>query len=382
MPTPRVRDSATRQLLAHQRVRHRESALAARRPGDRREHGGDDPTGFVDHRPARVAGPHPTPQRGDAAHDRPVAVRVLGADDLGLTDPAGLDVERAVERIAEDRRAGAGPRIGGQLQRRLVQAVDAQHRDVVVGVEVDHVGVEPRRVAADLDRGVGLPGDHVGVGDHQPRSGDPAAALDPEAAGGAEHLHHAAAGGGDAARRDDAAGRRRHVGGRPAHRRQRVDPRERMQERPRRRQQLVELLEDRRALDVVAEHRRARRLERDRADDPRDPERHRSGQDRAEHAVDEAEPRHPQEHAGARPEPLQAAGQHRAGEQRAHQPEQRRVLGVRAAGQHERREVGAEERSEAEPEQRQGADDEPLRVAVERQQHRERHDQPVDFRHR
>ena len=64
------------------------------------------------------------------------------------------------------------------------------------------------------------------------------------------------------------------------------------------------------------------------------------------------------------------------------QAEQRRILGVRAGGQHERGEVGAEECSQAETEQRQGAYDEPLRVAVERQQHGEGHDQPVDFRHR
>ena len=142
------------------------------------------------------------------------------------------------------------------------------------------------------------------------------------------------------------------------------NPRERVQEWPRRRQQPVQLPEDRRPLDVVAEHGRAGRLERDRADDPRDPERHRCGQERAEDPVDQTQSREAEKHAGAGPESLQAAREHRAGEQRAEQPEQRRVLRVRAARQHQRPEVTAEERAKPEADQRQGADDEALCIAI------------------
>ena len=227
-----------------------------------------------------------------------------------------------------------------------------------------------------------LAGDDVRVRDHEAGRRDPAAALDPEPARGAEDLDDARARVLDAASGENPSRRRRHVRFRTAHRRDRVDPRERVQQRPRGRQQLVQLLEDRRALDVLAQHRRSRRLVGHRPDDPRDPERHRGRQRRAEHAVDHPQPGHSQENAGARPETLEAAGQHRAREQRPDQAEQRRVLRVRAARQHERPEVTSEERADAEADQRQGADDEALGVAIQGKQHREGHDQPVDFCHR
>ena len=70
----------------------------------------------------------------------------------------------------------------------------AQDRQVVLRVEPDRVGVVRRPLAGDLDGRVVLARDHVGVRDHDAVPRDPAAALHPEAAGGAEHLHHAVGG--------------------------------------------------------------------------------------------------------------------------------------------------------------------------------------------
>ena len=76
------------------------------------------------------------------------------------------------------------------------------------------------------------------------------------------------------------------------------------------RQQLVELLEDRRALDVRRSDIEPVVWSATRADDPRDPEPDARGQRRAEHSVDLPQPGDPQRRAGADPEPLEATGEH------------------------------------------------------------------------
>ena len=130
----------------------------------------------------------PAQARHDAA-GRAFAVRVLGEHRLGLADPPGARLERPVERIADDRDRGAGLWVL-QPQRRRVEAVDAQHRDVVVRVERDRLG--PQRAAARRhDLGVLLARDDVRRRDDEPVGRDPAAALDAEPAGGAEHAHDA-----------------------------------------------------------------------------------------------------------------------------------------------------------------------------------------------
>ena len=80
-------------------------------------------------------------------------------------------------------------------------------------------------------------------------------------------------------------------------------------------------------------------------------------------------------------EPLEAAGEHAAGEQRAEQTEQRRVLRVRAAREDQRRQPGPEERADREPGERQRPDDEALHVPVQGEQHDEGDDHPVDRGH-
>ena len=108
------------------------------------------------------------------------------------------------------------------------------------------------------------PATHMRVGDHLVRARHPARALDRQAAGGAEHAHDAARGRAHARGPADLGQRRRHVGRGAGQLRQRIEARERVQDRPRGRQQLVELAQDDRALDVRAQLPAARRLRRPR----------------------------------------------------------------------------------------------------------------------
>ena len=80
-------------------------------------------------------------------------------------------------------------------------------------------------------------------------------------------------------------------------------------------------------------------------------------------------------------QPLEAAGEHAAGEQRAQQTEQRRVLRVRPAGKDQRRQPGPEERPDREPGERQCTHDEALHIPVQGEQHDEGDDHPVDRGH-
>ena len=245
-----------------------------RRPGPRGagEDRGEHRPLAVHHRPPGVAGAHQPAQRREQARHRPLAVGVLGEHLLGRPDAPRLHVERPVFGIPEDRPGGAGGGVGGEAQRGQVEAGHAQHREVVGRVERDRLRRQPGRAAFDLDRGVALAGDHVRVGEHLFGPRHPPRALDRQPAGGAQHAHHAARGRqhrgvvGDLGR---GRGERRQWAGQ---RGDRVQARERVEDRARGRQQRVELAEDLRALDVGAQLRGGRDLGGHGGDDPHHPE--------------------------------------------------------------------------------------------------------------
>ena len=200
------------------------------------------------------------------------------------------------------------------------------------GVEGDRVRGEIRRVTADLHHGVVLPRHHVGVGDHLARAAHPAGPLDAEPARGAEHPHDARRGGAHGGLARDRRKRRADVGRGAGDGGQRIQARQRVEDRPRGRQHPVELAEDQRALDVAAQLGLTGRLRGHRRGDPHQPQADARAQHRAEGAVDHAKPGQPQRAAQAQAEPLQAGGQERTRQQRAHQSERRGVGGGRAGG--------------------------------------------------
>ena len=142
--------------------------------------------------PPELPGPHGAAQRDDRAPHRAAAVGVLGHDLARLPEPPRAHVVRPVEREPEDRRRRAGARVARDVERRRVEAGDAQDGDVVARVEGDRLRVEARIGAARQHARVVLPGHHVRVGHDDAVGGDPARALDADAARGAEDLHHAA----------------------------------------------------------------------------------------------------------------------------------------------------------------------------------------------
>ena len=176
-------------------------------------------------------------------------------------------------------------------------------------------------MAAGLDRGVLLAGDHVGICDHDVGCGHPARALDGEAAGAADHPH-------------DAVRRRRHAwfvgdagrGGAdvrrgPRDRGQRVQPRERVQDRAGGRQQHIQLAQDRRVLDISAQPSPARRLRGDGGEDPHDAQSQHASEGRPEHAVEQPDPRHHECSPQPQPNSLQAACENEARKERPEQAE-------------------------------------------------------------
>ena len=219
--------------------------------------------------PAGVARAHQAAQRGDPALHRPAAVGVLADHGARAAHARRLDVVGPVLRVAEHRGAGAGR--GRLVHRQRPHAGDARHAqdgEVVAHVEVDRLGVEALALAAQLHRGVVLPGHHVRVGDHHAVGRHPARALHAQPARGAEHAHDAAPRGAHLG----VAGDRR-VGRRDARvgagdRGERVEPGQRLQQRPRRRQHLVQAGQHRRALDRLAQAGRARGVQRHGARDP------------------------------------------------------------------------------------------------------------------
>ncbi len=117
---------------------------------------------------------------------------------------------------------------------------------------MNRVSGQAGALAVHLHHRVVLAGDDVGVGHHHARARHPPRALDPQSAGGAEDAYDGGGGGADIGVAQDPAGRRGDVGARAVDLGEGVDARERVEDRPRRRQELVEALEHDRALDVVA----------------------------------------------------------------------------------------------------------------------------------
>ena len=139
---------------------------------------------------------------------------------------------RGKPRIAAAACRGAG--VGGERQRRRAEARDAQDGDVVARVEGDGArrraaGPSPR----SCDRRVVLAGDDVGVGHDDAGRRDPARALDAEPARGAqERARRCRAAARTCGSRAIGGPRRRHVGLRAVDARQRVEARERVEDRP------------------------------------------------------------------------------------------------------------------------------------------------------
>ncbi len=164
-------------------------------------------------------------------------------------------------------------------------------------------------------------------------------------------------------------------------RRQRIQPRERVQDRARRRQQFVELAQDGRALDVRAQLVLPRRLRRHGCEDPHDAQTERRAERRAEQAVEQAQAREEEGTAQLEPQALQPAGEDPAGEQRTEQPEGRGVGRGRSAWKQKRTQTSSEECTKREPAEGEHPDDEAPPEAKTGQDGRKRDDDPVELCH-
>ena len=368
------------QRVAHDRVGDAVPGLLA--PGSGREDRGHHAPGAVDRRPAGVARPHLGSHRDDRSLHRAAPVRILRDDRGRAAEPCRRHCVRAVLREAEDgtRRALLGVRVHSQ-RRHAGEARHAQDRKVVVGVEPDGVRIEPGTLSADLHGRVVLPRHHVSVRHHDPPARHPATSLHAQAAGRAEHANHAAAG-------------RRHIGvtcdlriGRPDIRRgpgdgrERVEARERLEDRARGREHLVQLLEDRRALDRLPEITRAGCLQRHRPADPHEEQSEAGHEQPTPDAVEQPDAL-TQAATQVEPEQLKARGEQSADQHRSQQRGQRRVRRVRAVLEEQRSEPRADERARREPDERQSACDQSLAVAPHGHQDGERDDDPVKRRQR
>ena len=246
-----------------------------------------------------------------------MSIRVLGADGVGLPDPARLGVEGAVERISEDRRRRSRARIGGQRQHRLRQSVDPQQRDVVVGIEGDHLGASaPSRRRRPGPRCRFSPATTWALVTTSPGAAtQPLPSIpSPQAVPNTRTTLRRAART-EPSRRIARVGVETSADG-PCTDGSGSNRASALRIGPDGGQQPIELAQDRRALDVGAQRQRPRGLQRHRAHDPGDPEPDAGGQHRAEQAVDRLQSRQPQRRPGARADPLQAAGQHPADQQR------------------------------------------------------------------
>ena len=224
------------------------------------------------------------------------------------------------------------------------------------------------------------PGDDVRVRDDEVRRGDPARAFDAEPArrpGDAEDTRARQADARTVEQRGIGRGDARL---RPENRGERVDARDRV-EQSRRRHALVELAEDPRALDLLAELHLAGHVERD---GPGDPDDRRAG-DGAEHEpAGESSTRSggttkrldriafPAIAADA----LEQEAEHDGPAER----DERRVRRL-APGEELRRELRAEVRAGGDPGEREGASDEPAPEPVQRRERDHGRRDPVDRRH-
>ena len=353
-------------------------AVAARRADACSEHRGLDGTLRVDGRAAGVTVFDLPAQARDPARDGAASVRVVSADPGGLADAARLCGERPVAGIAEER--DRGPRFRAHEPKRVrLETGHAQHRDVVPRVERDRLGVE-RKATGSFDSGRVLPGDDVRGGHDEAASGDPAGARDSEPAGVSKHPYDAWRRLADTGPVQDCGVRRRADGERAFDREQRVDPRERMED-GRRRQQVVELANDHRALGVAAEVRLARDEQHHGAEHPDDREARRRSDQEAAGRVDCAQ--RLESHRGAHPRADVAADrlEHDRAEDRAAEGEERRVARGAPAGQEVRREPRAQQRPSHDSGERERGGEQAAEVAGDREQRDERDRDPVEQVH-
>src|SRR5207249_8805380 len=150
-----------------------------------------------------------------------------------------------------------------------IESRDTEDGDIVVDVEHDHVRLGREQATGKADARVLLPGDDVGRGHDEIPPRDPAAPLDPAAAGRAEDLDDAGGGGADRRIAEDTLAGRQRRGPGADDRRKRIDAVEQVEQRPRR-QGGVELLDDLRALDLPTKPGLAGREQSDRRTDPDD----------------------------------------------------------------------------------------------------------------
>ncbi len=144
-------------------------------------------------------------------------------------------------------------------------------------------------------------------------------------------------------------------GGRADDRGRRVDPVERVQDRARGRQHVVEAAQDQRALHVGPQLRGPRRVQRDGAEDPDEAQRHRGDQRGAAGAVGQVQHAAVPDQSRAQPQrqALQGHRHQRPRHQRAERRAQRRIGRLRPLVQHQRPDPAPGERPHREPDQRQ-----------------------------
>ena len=329
---------------------HPEAApRTARRGGEDRRH---DAPAAVHHRPAGVAGAHHPAQRGQPPLHRPAAVGVGGH--ASCASRRARPARTSYGPVAAGSR-GSPPRRPAPARRRAAarracRPAHPQHRDVVARVERDR----RRRRAAARCRAAAPCVSSWPATTCALVTTTPSRATQPEPSTPSPHavprifttLAAAACTCGSRAipSRGGATLRLR-----PVDLRERVEARQRVQQRARRRQRLVEPREDLRALDLVADV--AVGVHRDRAEDPHHAEPDARRQQRAEHAVDEAEAGQRQLRAQPHAQPLEA-GREAGARRAARRPGRTRARTgeLRAVGQHEpgqpRPEPGAEREAE------------------------------------
>ena len=255
----------------------------------------------------------------------------------------------------------------------------AQHRDVVATVERDHVGGESP-AGLQLDHGVALSRDDVGRGHDQIRLRHPAGAFDADSAGHPEHTHDAGRGAADADRARQARVGRRDRRGRARDRREGVDARQRIQHL-RRRDELVQPLQQSRALGAATKIGLPREQQRDGPEHPHDGHARESPEDQPAGCVEGAQL--PLAHP--RPERRPRQGPERLEQDRADsgagQSRQRRVRRVSSVLKELRRKPRSQPAPQDDSGQGQGARDEPLLPADEAREGDEAERDQVNFGH-
>ena len=293
--------------------------------------------------------------------DRPAAVRVPTEHPRRSAQPSRRPGEGPVQRVADERDRHTAVRT------RLRQGPGGEARDTQHGQVVRHVECHYRRAEGTPGRRVDArihdARDNVGVGHDEPALHHPTRALDAEAASDSRDAHDTARGADDVRVTGDPSLRRRHDRRWPEEGADRVDALE-LLEQPLRWEDVVDLGQDRRALDRAAQLRLARHVEEHRADRPAQED---AGDEPEREPGEAVEEPHARDHADAR---AQRSGQQRRepshehpGEDRAAERDDGNVR--RAVRQDQRREARAEVRAEREARERERSAQKPRRDPVQ-----------------